>query len=122
MAREEGGEGPQMELGQKHEKTKLPPSHGHSPQGKQRGAGDKGGERKAEREGAQPTGLCWRRGHELGPLSGAFSMGPAEAPRGKGESGTGLYLMRESYLSSFLVFELPTNRIEEMKTQESCGQ
>lgn len=56
MAREEGGEGPQMELGQKHEKTRLPPSHEHSTQGKQRGAGDKGGERKAEREGTQPTG------------------------------------------------------------------
>lgn len=57
MAREEGGEGPRMELGQKHEKTRLPPSHEPlHPGGKQRGARDKGWERKAEREGAQRPG------------------------------------------------------------------
>ena len=34
MAREEGGEGPQMESGQKHEKTRLPPSLSYSTPGK----------------------------------------------------------------------------------------
>lgn len=84
MAREEGGEGPQIELGQKHEKTRLPPSHEHPPRESKEGLETK--EERGRRKGRGPSqlALCRGQGCERGGLSSASSTGLS---RGSGREG-----------------------------------